>query len=57
MKWVLKWLLRKIELELDDSFYEIIMIYLPFLGYESFEDFITDAVVLRYEVLLPLLAP
>ena len=49
--------LRKIELEIDDAFFELLMERLPFLGYENFEDFIKDAVVLRYEVLLPLLVP
>jgi hypothetical protein len=46
---------RKIELLLDDSYYNLIMESLPFLGYLSFDDFILDALALRYGVLVPLL--
>jgi hypothetical protein len=48
---------RKIELTLDDAYYETIMTCLPFLGYESFEAFIQDAIALRYGVLIPQLLP
>lgn len=42
---------------MDDAYFDLLMECLPFLGYENFEAFIEDAVVLRYGVLLPLLAP
>lgn len=51
----IKLTLHKVELELDDTYFDLIMDCLPFLGYECFEDFIKDAVALRYGELLPLL--
>jgi len=45
-----------VKVEVDKKLYDLVVSKLPWLGYESPKDFVCDAVALRFEDLLALIA-